>query len=846
MFKDDRMISILSGIVLMLAIGTLVQRQDLVADFFGDGSAGDGELVLRPDDVSVSPDTLTRIDVLANDSGVGAVSRNELRVLSQPGCGRVFVQAGALQFLAENDCEATQQIAYGLANHPDLERGTVTVRVIGATGTRNAPEPAPSRGLVLARPTLKTASADDEASAVAVEKNTAPERPLPAIVVPGAGSQPTAPEASTTRVAAAPRPSAPGSSRPSAPGQASSTSAPQIGGLRPPSSPGSLGSGILVSETSPSIGGSSAPSLPSRPGGGAATAPSAPGALAGLSVPSAPASVGLPGGSAPSVPAPSQPGSAPAQRGGGGTALALAQPGVPQTPSAARPQSPAPATGTSRSVVAPSVPAPSAPSSQAPSIPATGSSSTPSSVGAIASPGAPSGGGALGAPSSPSLVAGGASPNAPSLPGGLASSALQPPSLGGGANVARDGGSLSPSAVPGQTSGAAAPSSIGRQATPTLALARVEVPNAIAAPQQAGAETMELAGPEADTSQLNPGLSVGSVATGGEAIAFAEPTEALREIMDLRDTMSAMPLIDTTGPEVLAQPGEVGADRDVRVTAISPDSITAPIPSTGGVEQAQPEQTDAPDEIDVARLPSTELACVVPPSITLDVRAAGETDLMITSPCHADTVAELSYLKMAFGVKIDRTGRGQITMYGFETSADASLSFADDETLEFSVPFTAVERVERVALAWDAPIVLGLHALEFTSERDGSSHVRVDQPRDFRAVRRRGGGYLATFSPVDGVGQNVQIYTHWIRRGGKSGVVKMYVDFTSRYRDQLPSTCGTGEFARPSFTVTRSSRGRLEEPEDRRLGAVACDDVAAGDRDPLIGAAVRDIIISQR
>ncbi|MEL6578037.1 MAG: hypothetical protein AAFQ81_19305, partial [Pseudomonadota bacterium] len=374
----------MSGIVLMLAIGTLVQRQDLVADFFGDGSAGDGELVLRPDDISVSPDTLTRIDVLANDSGVGSASRNELEVLSQPGCGRVFVQAGALQFLAENDCEATQQIAYGLANHPDLERGTVTVRVIGATGTRNAPEPAPSRGLVLARPTLKTASADEESSAVAVEKNTAPQRPLPAIVVPGAGSQPTAPEASTTRVAAAPRPSAPGSSRPAAPGQASSPSAPQIGGLRAPSSPGSLGSGVLVSETSPSIGGSSAPSVPSRPGGGAATAPSAPGALAGLSVPSAPASVGLPGGSAPSIPAPSQPGSAPSQRSGGGTTLALAQPGVPQTPSAARPQSPAPstgagnATGSSRSVVAPSVPAPSAPSASAPSVPTAQAPSLPS------------------------------------------------------------------------------------------------------------------------------------------------------------------------------------------------------------------------------------------------------------------------------------------------------------------------------------------------------------------------------------------------------------------------------------------------------------------------------------
>ncbi|MEL6767976.1 MAG: hypothetical protein AAFP17_12405 [Pseudomonadota bacterium] len=838
MFKDDRMISILSGIVLMLAIGTLVQRQDIVADFFGDGSAEEGALALRPDDISVSPDTLTRIDVLANDTGVTDASRNELEVLSQPGCGRVFVQAGALQFLAENDCEATQEIAYGLASHPDLDQGMVTIRVIGATGTRNAPEPAPSRGLVLARPTLGTASAEEDTSDVAVEKNTAPERPLPAIVVPGAGNQPKAPETATTRVAAAPRPSAPGSSRPAAPGRAASPSAPQIGGLRAPSTGGALSSGILVTESAPSIGGRTAPSVPSRPGGGASAAPSAPGAFAGLSAPSAPASVGLPGASAPSIPAPSQPGSAPSQRGGSGTALALAQPGVPSTPSAARPQAPAPSGGASRSVVAPSVPAPSTPSAQAPAVPS--ATSRPA-----ASPSAPSVGG-LGAPSSPSLVAGGASPSAPSLPGGLAASTLQPPSLGGGVNVARDSGSPAPAPLPGQTSGVGAPSSIGRQATPTLALARVEVPNAIAAPQQAGAEAMELAGPDGDTSQLNPGLSVGSVATGGEAIAFAEPTEALREIMDLRDTMSAMPLIDTTGPEVLAQPGEVGADRDIRVTAISPESITAPIPSTGGVEQAQPEQTDTPDEIDVARLPSTELACVVPPSITLDVRAAGETDLMITSPCHADTVAELSYLKMAFGVKIDRTGRGQITMYGFETSADAALSFADDETLEFSVPFTAVERVERVALAWDAPIVLGLHALEFSAERDSSSHVRVDQPRDFRAVRRRGGGYLASFTPVDGVGQNVQIYTHWIRRGGKSGVVKMYVDFTSRYRDRLPSTCGTGEFARPSFTVTRSSRGRIEEPEDRRLGAVACDDVASDDRDPLIGAAVRDIIISQR
>ncbi|MEM7496810.1 MAG: hypothetical protein AAF371_02315 [Pseudomonadota bacterium] len=806
------MISILSGVVLMLAIGTLVQRQDLVSQFFGDGGAGGDGLAFVGDDVEVAPDTLTRIDVLANDSGLPEGAQDQLTVLSQPGCGRVFVQAGALQFLAENDCEATQRITYSLAEASDIEPGVVVVRVRGATGTRNAPEPTRGGGIVLARPTFDDEGKEIETAAIEVERNTAPARPLPSIVLPRAGDQPAAPATNAPAATAVPQPGVPGRSQPASPGRTASPSAPQVGGgLRAPG--GSLDSGLALADTSPSIGGSGAPSAPSLPGSTAPSrSPSVPGQLAGLPTPSAPSS-GLPSVSAPSVPAPSIPGRSSPSAGSAPSSLALAPPSQPGARSPAQPSA--------------SAPRPAAPSLAAPSI---GSPSAPS---------APSAGGGT------SLALAAPEPSSPSLPGSLGSGISRPQVGGQAPDVVRDSGSSAPSAVSGHGATAPAPSAIGRQATPTLALARVEVPTATAAPQQAGAESLELAGPETDTTQLNPGLSVGSVATGGAAIAFAEPTEALREIMDLRDTMSAMPLIDTTGPEALAQPDRVGDERDLRMSAISPDSVTSPSPSLGAGDAVQPEVTDAPEQIDIARLPSTELACVVPPSITLDVRAAGETDLMITSPCHADSVAELEYLKMKFGVTIDRTGRGMITMYGFETSADAALSFADDETLEFSVPFTAVERIERVALAWDAPVVLGLHALEFSAERDGTSHVRVDQPRDFGAVRRRGGGYLASFAPVEGVGQNVQIYTHWIRRGGKSGVVKMYLDFTSRHRDRLPSTCGSGEFARPSFTITRSSRGRLEEPEDRRLGAMACDDVAT-EQDPLIGAAVRDIIISQR
>ena len=124
------MISVLSGIVLMLAIGTLVQRGDVVAEFF----AGEPDpIVLARDVVTVDADTLTRIDVLANDTGLKDRDGQKLVVLAQPECGRVFVQEGALQYLGERRCLATQRVLYGLAGVDIKESGEVAITVQGTT-----------------------------------------------------------------------------------------------------------------------------------------------------------------------------------------------------------------------------------------------------------------------------------------------------------------------------------------------------------------------------------------------------------------------------------------------------------------------------------------------------------------------------------------------------------------------------------------------------------------------------------------------------------------------------------------------------------------------------------------
>ncbi|MEL6999227.1 MAG: hypothetical protein AAFP68_13270, partial [Pseudomonadota bacterium] len=129
----------------------------------------------------------------------------------------------------------------------------------------------------------------------------------------------------------------------------------------------------------------------------------------------------------------------------------------------------------------------------------------------------------------------------------------------------------------------------------------------------------------------------------------------------------------------------------------------------------------------------------------------------------------------------------------------------------------------------------------------GDDHVRPDNPRSFQDVRRRGGGFLHTYRSYARVGQNAQIYSFWHRRGGRSGVVNLMIDFASRNRDLLDGTCGDGKYAAPSFLIIRSEAGRLERPILRKLAAIDCSYVTqeVGDK-RLISGAVSDLLVVER
>lgn len=220
----------------------------------------------------------------------------------------------------------------------------------------------------------------------------------------------------------------------------------------------------------------------------------------------------------------------------------------------------------------------------------------------------------------------------------------------------------------------------------------------------------------------------------------------------------------------------------------------------------------------------------------------GSTRVTVASPCHGATAAELSYSDIRLGVALDRYGNGAIEVMGFERVSRARLVFNDGQALDFDIPFSGLDRIDRVAIVWDEPIALEIHALEFGARQGSEGHVHPGNPRSFRDVRRRGGGFVNAYAPVDGVGQSVQVYSYWLRRGGRIGAVDLFIDFTSRRVDRMAETCGQGSFAAPRLTVLRAERGEMGRATQKRLAAAPCDMPSSR----LIDGAVDDIIVSYR
>lgn len=303
----------------------------------------------------------------------------------------------------------------------------------------------------------------------------------------------------------------------------------------------------------------------------------------------------------------------------------------------------------------------------------------------------------------------------------------------------------------------------------------------------------------------------------------------------------AQSLLPPLSPRAVNEPGTPAPALDGQVARVGPASAVDRSSEPGTQPGTQidaatlrasgtvaPKSTPRDPEAELAALTPGAVSCLAHPALSFDIKSYGQTGLGVTAPCEAGEVVELTYSGINLALPLDQEGEGYLLLQGFEQSSAARLRFANGQVIDFDLPFSGINNVARVALVWDAPIDLNLHALEFGAQGFSAGDVNMGNSRSFSEVRRSGGGYLSSHAPIAGIGQSVEIYTHVLRRRGQSGVVDLYVDFASRNRARMSETCDGGPHARPIFKLMRTERGVMERAEKHRFAGLACAEIPGG------------------
>jgi len=129
---DDRLMTILTGIVLTVALGAVAQRGDVFEGF------DERVSVVPRDDVAILPkDGAWRLDVVANDTGATPEDGDRLLITAAPECGAAWRTDGAIAYAATPRCEGDQRIGYCIADGDGCPEAFVTVTLSDSAG---APE----------------------------------------------------------------------------------------------------------------------------------------------------------------------------------------------------------------------------------------------------------------------------------------------------------------------------------------------------------------------------------------------------------------------------------------------------------------------------------------------------------------------------------------------------------------------------------------------------------------------------------------------------------------------------------------------------------------------------------
>jgi hypothetical protein len=130
LLQDDRVMSILTGLVIVVAMATLAQKSDQLLDiFFGEEIAG---IAPQNDSVTAVAGRPEIIDVLANDENVAPPDVGGVCILVLPSCGAAETADNGILYISNDMCIGEQLFAYCVQRGDECTSASVTVNVVSS------------------------------------------------------------------------------------------------------------------------------------------------------------------------------------------------------------------------------------------------------------------------------------------------------------------------------------------------------------------------------------------------------------------------------------------------------------------------------------------------------------------------------------------------------------------------------------------------------------------------------------------------------------------------------------------------------------------------------------------
>ncbi|MEX0970853.1 MAG: hypothetical protein WD046_10465 [Paracoccaceae bacterium] len=162
--------------------------------------------------------------------------------------------------------------------------------------------------------------------------------------------------------------------------------------------------------------------------------------------------------------------------------------------------------------------------------------------------------------------------------------------------------------------------------------------------------------------------------------------------------------------------------------------------------------------------------------ISLDtlVRPGAEIELIVDAACRPNQMFTITHAAIAFSEMTGADGTAIVQFPALERNADIRVEFADGATSATAIIVPDTETILRAGISWRGAAAIELNAYEFGAPPDSPGHISPEAPRDFRAARILGGGFLTELGSLNVAGAaHASVYSMPLSRATPEGIITL-------------------------------------------------------------------------